>query len=89
MMMMLDSANGTPSTVDVSIDSDSSPGNASHTNVVGSSATPCTRRRTRSVRGQNHAHSHGHGGNGNGHQSGAEAMDVEEDGRERKRVARR
>ena len=77
MMVMLDSASASPapSALNVSIDTDSSPGSASHGNV-GPSATPSGRRRTRSARAQNH-------------QSGTDAMDVEDDGRERKRVARR
>ena len=86
--MMLDS---TSSPVDLSISTDSPPSGASHppTNLnTGSGATSATsggRRRTRSARGS-HNHSHVHV---NGNQQGAEAMDVEEDGRERKRVARR
>lgn len=75
VMMMLDSA---PSPLDIS--ADSSPGNAGTSMAIGSGSISHAggRRRTRSTR------VHGHG-----QQQPAEAMDVEEDGRERKRVARR
>jgi hypothetical protein len=92
VMMMLDS---TSSPVDLSIGVDSPPGSTSHppTNMnTGSGATstttPSGRRRTRSARGS-HNHSHVQTVHVNGNQQGVEAMDVEEDGRERKRVARR
>lgn len=78
-MMMLDSAS---SPVDLSISAESSPGNAGTSAGSGSSAITGGRRRTRSMR----THGHGHAG---GNQQSAEAMDVEEDGRERKRVTRR
>lgn len=80
MMMMLDSASASVAPLDVSIDNDSSPGSVSH-GGVGPSATPSGRRRTRSTRTQNHSNVH--------HQPGTDAMDIEDDGRERKRVARR
>ena len=92
VMMMLDSAS---SPLDVSISTDSSPGSASHsstnanTGLGGVSATASGRRRTRSSRGTHGHHGHVQGIHVNGNQQGLEAMDVEEDGRERKRVARR
>jgi hypothetical protein len=92
VMMMLDS---TSSPVDLSIGMESSPGSTSHppTNMnTGSGATstitPSGRRRTRSARGS-HNHGHVQTVHANGNQQSVEAMDVEEDGRERKRVARR
>ncbi|KAF7982667.1 hypothetical protein HWV62_27129 [Athelia sp. TMB] len=73
VMMMLDSAQ---SPVDVSINSDSSPTNPGSSMSIGSGSISHagSRRRTRSTR------THGHG------QQPSEAMDVEEDGRERKRT---
>ena len=91
VMMMLDSASPP---LDVSISTDTSPGGASHSSTNstaafgGTGATPSGRRRTRSSRGS-HTHGHGQGVHANGTQQTAEAMDIEEDGRERKRVARR
>ncbi|KAI5991262.1 hypothetical protein EDD15DRAFT_2388665 [Pisolithus albus] len=73
VMMMLDSA-APPTVVDVS----SSSGGA---NVV-SSTQGNPRRRTRSQRSAHHAQ-------GQAHATTTDSMDVEEDGRERKRVARR
>jgi len=91
VMMMFDSAS---SPLDVSVSTDTSPGSASHsstnanTGSGGTSATPSARRRRRTSRGS-HSHGHVQGVHVNGNQQGAEAMDVEEDGRERKRVTRR
>jgi hypothetical protein len=85
VMMMLDS---TSSPVDVSISSNSSPGNGAlltpnmNTGSGATSAIPSGRRRTRSSRG-------GHSYGVNANQQSVEPMDIEEDGRERKRVTRR
>ncbi|KAI6118464.1 hypothetical protein F5141DRAFT_1024201 [Pisolithus sp. B1] len=73
VMMMLDSA-ASPTVVDVSSSS-------AGTNTV-SSTQGNPRRRTRSQRSAHHAQ-------GQVHATSTDSMDVEEDGRERKRVARR
>lgn len=88
VMMMLDSA---PSPLDFANDADFSVGSAPHSSAHSSCTTGAIstgRRRTRSTRSNhNHSHTQGHGGNGS--YSVSEAMDVEEEGRERKRLARR
>lgn len=94
VMMMLDSV---PSPLDSSNDTDFSLGSASHPSMHSTlactgpgtaSTTSSGRRRTRSTR-SNHSHGHTQGQSGGGRQIISEAMDIEEEGRERKRVARR
>ncbi|KAL4065667.1 hypothetical protein V8B97DRAFT_2070319 [Scleroderma yunnanense] len=92
VMMMLDNSVEAPSTAIVDVASSSPPGGpgtgisgvSPHVGALGNVGSGTTRRRTRSGRSAHHHHHH------QSVQSGQpDSMDVEEDGRERKRVARR
>ncbi|KAJ2916378.1 hypothetical protein MD484_g4026, partial [Candolleomyces efflorescens] len=89
VMMMMDSTGPTSVSASPALSIGAAPGNAPG-HGLGASGALSSRRRTRSTRNLGHAMQPSNQNfNFVGAQASAEAMDVEEEGRERKRVARR